>query len=232
MLAGFGLFVSLVGVASVSPVFCSMCHSEQAEALAASSHADERCDRCHGATSFGGLLERRLQVVSMFGSAITPGRQPVMTHVDNELCLDCHDAVSTGVLVRNGIKMSHRAPLEDAWQCVECHPTTAHGIEAIQTVSYRQVGYQMDTCLECHSSNPQNITACEVCHAEGAGRERSGIKTSWQIAHGENWRQAHGMGNLETCKACHSSEYCVACHGMPIPHPNRFANAHGKQVKD
>jgi predicted CXXCH cytochrome family protein len=40
----------------------------------------------------------------------------------------------------------------------------------------------------------------------------------------------HGMGNLATCRTCHSETYCSRCHAISLPHPGAWLTTHGKLV--
>jgi hypothetical protein len=40
----------------------------------------------------------------------------------------------------------------------------------------------------------------------------------------------HGMGDTQTCKACHSRQYCASCHGMELPHTTGYLTVHGRDT--
>jgi predicted CXXCH cytochrome family protein len=54
--------------------------------------------------------------------------------------------------------------------------------------------------------------------------------TPWAVTHGPDAERTHGMGDLQTCKACHAQQYCVDCHKMELPHPPKFMGQHGGSV--
>jgi hypothetical protein len=221
------IFVSLVAVASVSPVFCSAaCHTGYRGTAESVAHAELDCDTCHADDSLLGVLEQRMSVVGMVGAAVIPGGAAA-ANVDNETCLSCHESDMAVTATRNGIHMNHEALVEANRPCQSCHPSTGHVIEGQVAV-----GYTMNTCLECHNAQYDNTATCEICH-EGrtrAAEAGDGSRTPWQVTHGSEWRQTHGMGNLDTCSACHSGEYCAACHGIEMPHPPQFPREHGRVV--
>ena len=221
------LFGGVISAAAVSPTFCAACHGDAVEALAASAHAGTRCDSCHISGGALGLVEQRLNVVSMVAYApvaLLTGSGPGVASTDNAACLDCHDNEMTLTATTRGITMNHRAPRDEQWLCTRCHLGTAHPNE-----SYAGSSYSMDLCLACHNANPQNITTCGVCHPADESPQ-VGYPTAWAVTHGANWRTAHGMGDLTTCKTCHSPGYCAACHNMDLPHPGNYLAQHGTDV--
>ena len=90
-------------------------------------------------------------------------------------------------------------------------------------------GYTMDSCLKCHFVNPADTKSCEKCHLKGE-TGRLAKNSSWRLTHGPDWRTTHGLGDLNTCKACHTADKCVGCHNMPVPHPDGFKSQHGTEV--
>jgi ribosomal protein L40E len=231
------VFVAAVSIAGVSPSFCGLCHVGDSQALDRSAHAGIHCDICHTASGVGGVAESRLALVQMTIDQALPGDAVTPAYVESERCLVCHEPQLEEVSVSNGIRMSHAELIADSWSCTRCHPASAHGTESL-----RQVGYNMDMCLQCHSTNPENPATCRTCHPEGppqvAAAEggdgtvvptpaASPYSTPWQATHGADIKRTHGMGDLTTCKACHSAEQCLACHNTEMPHPSNFMLEHG-----
>lgn len=222
------VFAGAVASASVSPRFCSLCHADAAVSLQASSHVTLDCDSCHVQAGTLGLLESRMQVVSMVAAApfvlATGGDGGSVDATGNKPCLVCHAELMPRTIQRNGVRMNHRTPEEDGWLCSDCHRGASHPNEA-----YSGVSYSMDKCLRCHSVGVDNLNTCSTCHIEGS-EPRTTQPTAWRATHGTNWQRTHGMGDLTTCRACHSLTYCNACHGISLPHPANFLAAHGKTV--
>lgn len=217
----------LVSAAAVSPTYCGLCHGSARSALSESEHTSLACDRCHVEPGVYGLIESRLSVVSMLPAAVTPGRGQIATYVSNDVCLECHVDVLTTVSATAGIRMSHAEVEEAKWSCTRCHAGTAHGREDVAPLG----SYTMGDCLQCHNSNPGQTEGCATCHVAGApGQGEDRAITPWRVTHGANWESAHGMGDLDTCKACHRPDYCVRCHQMAIPHAPTFKKTHGKFV--
>jgi len=219
---------AIIMTASVSPSFCLTCHGSAGEALRASEHADTSCDGCHLSRGALGVVENRLRVVAMVAeapfAALSGESHGGTDGMDNRACLDCHAASMNDTVVVNGIRMNHRAPQDQAWLCTRCHAGTAHAAVVAERSSYT-----MDGCLSCHSAGTENLSTCTVCHPENEQADTRRV-TAWRVTHGSNWQKTHGMGDLKTCKVCHGPDYCVACHGMRMPHVPGFLSTHGTFV--
>lgn len=224
----FLLIVASAGIAaaSVKPGFCAICHGKEASSLAKTAHAGESCDSCHTSPDAAGLIDSRLGVVGMIPAQILPGNSIASANVENSRCIVCHTKILAGVAESHGIRMSHHAVYEAKMACTQCHPGTAHS-----TVG-PQVGYTMDMCLRCHTASSYDLRLCDTCHLKDSPleEERGAYTTPWQITHGPNWRQTHGMGDLTTCKSCHLDNFCSTCHKMDLPHSPNFVSDHGQQV--
>ena len=219
---------ALAAGAAVWPASCRPCHSAQVAALEESSHASAHCDDCHAAGGMFALVDNRLSVAGMVPAQIVPGGSPD-AKTTNEGCLGCHEDMIPQTIVSNGVRMNHRAPQDQGWLCTTCHPDVAHLTEDGTSVGT----YTMETCLECHVQAATNVTGCATCHPEGDKASRPSVYTNpWQIIHGANWRSMHGMGDLDTCNACHATEYCMACHDVEMPHPEPFIPEHGALAVD
>ena len=89
----------------------------------------------------------------------------------------------------------------------------------------------MSACLSCHTAR-EAAAACDTCHDPHTKSERLAVGGSWQVTHGAQWETTHGMGELGTCAACHARDYCVDCHGVSLPHVERYVeSAHSAEAK-
>jgi hypothetical protein len=219
------LLSAVVVIAASQPATCALCHGDTRRSLANGAHAKVACEVCHSGSTAVGVLQARLSVVNMVVSTVVPRAIPVESDVPSQRCLECHEKDMEGTVVANGLKMSHRAPLEAGWECRSCHSAAGHAVESVSH------GYTMDMCLSCHTTNPGNLATCDICHAEDTDSGDSvASRSPWSITHGPNARKTHGMGDLDTCRGCHPQGYCVRCHGANVPHPARYLPDHGKDV--
>lgn len=219
MVALAALFVGAMGVAGATRGACSGCHGEQVGEWRSSSHSGVSCYRCHQRPGVAGVVEQRVRMVRMVSSAVT-GTHTAVGHVRSLHCLECHDELRGKTVVADGIRMRHKDVIERGDACVSCHSSVAHDAS---DGDLRSV--QMDSCLECHKP-PLTTDDCATCHV-GPSRSGSSDATPWKITHGQTWRYTHGMGDPDSCAACHSRGYCIKCHGMELPHPSAWGNTHG-----
>lgn len=194
------------------------------ESLASSAHVGVVCASCHAPGIAARADMSRRVVVEMLPTAVVAGGVSGPGEgVADAGCATCHSASLGEVIDRDGVRVLHPScALERS--CVECHGQTAHG--ATSRVSRT---YTMESCAECHVASGATLE-CDACHSPHTQRERldSG---PWQVTHGSEWAQTHGLGSLTSCSVCHPSDYCVRCHGTVLPHPLGFGQSHGDEAK-
>lgn len=226
--AGVLLLAAVVATAGSSPAACARCHTAEVKASKASSHSRVSCYRCHlsaGAWSFAGFKAE--EMFGMYPAALLGRKQsgPV-TPLSASACMGCHTKIMTAEkpLAARGLRILHRACAGDTPTCDGCHSTTAHG-----KATRNPQGPVMQDCLACHSKR-HAPTACTTCHEGKLPTDR--IRTgTFAITHGSHWRETHGLGDLNTCEACHTAARCTDCHKTPIPHPADFGATHGSYAK-
>ena len=198
---------------------CDWCHAMEpyAEAHADTLHAGIGCASCHATGGLTTVPAEGLRAVGWALAAAT-GRSPLPADVSDNPCRDCHDETLTETTAWRGIAVRH-ADFADQ-PCAYCHSGTAH---AVESRTYRLP--EMDDCMGCHKGAADDPSRCSICHVGDAER-REGV-TSWRSTHGEGWETTHGMGDLDSCSACHAPRYCVDCHGVRVPHPVDWAAYHG-----
>ncbi len=223
-LLGFGALLVVVLAAGSSSSACVSCHAMRPYAPDdASAHAAVGCYRCHlenGTWDWPGhksveLL--RMYPATLFGGTSVRG---MSAQVSSKPCLDCHDGVFKRVTERNGLRVRHETCVPDGNDCSACHSAAIHGSAsrwARQPV--------MEDCVACHR-RLKAPADCDTCHQGRSESERL-ARGPWQVTHGARWKDTHGMGALEYCSTCHPDDYCVACHGIPMPHTVDFGRIHG-----
>lgn len=188
------------------------------------SHKELKCASCHVDNGFANRIG--------YGSKMTFTMLiPVMESSDfddltqyNARCLTCHDQVLDGVVETSGIRIRH-SECSVKSNCADCHAGVGHRLEDAPEVSY-----SMDGCMSCHNSLADNFKQCNTCHVQRSSSERRVTYTNWDITHGPDWEKMHGMGDLNTCSTCHTSDMCGRCHGNSVPHANNFFASHGKEA--
>lgn len=210
---------------TVSDVVCIACHRTSNEQVSV-GHGDLRCYACHTTRAVQGLLDAKAREVVMLGSALA-GVEATGTAATppRSACVSCHEDVLMGTIEKGGLRVNHGTCVGPQVPCTDCHWGVGHGSEARPGR-----GIAMDRCMECHD----DITAswdCATCHLDSEHADRPSVG-SWAVTHGPEWRQAHGMGDMATCGACHDSTLCEDCHGVKLPHPGGYLNGkHGEEAK-
>ena len=219
------LFVAVAG--SGSAAFCGSCHAMRPYALAYASgaHDGAGCVSCHASSLadrismpgrvLGGMVPRAIS-----GADEVSG--PALGMPDDG-CNSCHGQDVEDIIDRNGIRVLHPTCARAA-TCADCHGDVPHG----NAVRVRRA-YTMESCTVCHQRDGATLE-CGVCHSEHTQRERL-ERGPWQVTHGAQWAQTHGLGSLTSCGVCHPSDYCVRCHGTALPHPIGFGQSHGDEAK-
>jgi hypothetical protein len=222
--AGVFVLLLVVLVGGSSPTVCATCHGEAVEAQRASVHATSGCYDCHAATVSEVVAFKSFEVFRMYPYALI-GREPSgpVRETARHACLECHGSVLQATLPgASGIKIAHD-PCAPGVSCDSCHASVAHG----EVVRWPRQPVMQD-CTACHVESNTSVD-CETCH-EGRLQSERIDEGPWQVTHGPNWQQTHGMGELDSCETCHPDDYCVDCHGVEIPHRATFGSRHGEEA--
>ena len=214
------LFAVIFTVTVVALPGCSVCHDSASfqTQTHASAHANVDCVRCHASAGIPHRITYAYTLLMGQVLHLAPTNGGPNTAIPDSTCLSCHEAVMQQQVTANGLSILH-AECAKGRMCTDCHSDTAHGTE----VKWAKTP-TMDECLDCH--NTERVRSnCNMCHAPKSEQAlfQSG---QWAVTHGPDWKQAHGMGDLNTCVACHPANYCVRCHGIPLPHGSGFIRDH------
>jgi len=223
--AAFGLAFLIAAITTIGsvPAACSACHTSQSSAMNETAHARLDCYSCHLTNGAWGFPESKSrEFVRMYPAALMGrGLTQASATTARSSCLSCHEDILQQVTSGMWFRIDHRA-CAPAPTCDGCHARTAHG----QSLRW-QSGPVMGECVACHSERRVSIE-CDTCHTENErSRPTAAAKGPWQVTHGANWQQTHGLGDVESCGTCHPNDYCVQCHGVAVPHPPDFGGTHG-----
>lgn len=210
-----------VSVAS-SPKACVSCHRGLVAASASSPHSSTGCVACHAPGVSGRVALSWAELTRMVPGALVGAKPsgPVL-ETSRDACLTCHEDVLAGLTSGTGGYKINHATCAPGATCDSCHSTTAHGAA---TRWKRQP--IMEDCTSCHTRKGASVE-CATCHTGRDRKERVAVGP-WQVTHGPNWQQTHGLGALDSCVTCHPRDYCVRCHGVEVPHPATFGSEHGQ----
>ena len=210
--------------ATATSLGCGWCH--RAQSGSASAHHGAQCQDCHlerGAWDLPGATVREFFVMvpaKVMGKSVNGPSVPSSVR-----CASCHTEIASGNITEsNGLRIKHVTCAAPPATCSDCHSSVPHG----SNVRWQRP-YSMQTCMACHKERGAS-TACNACHVgtTTASRPTTGV---WQVTHGPQWKQLHGLGDLSSCSSCHSPDYCAQCHGVQLPHPDDFGTTHGQTAK-
>ena len=158
-----------------------------------------------------------------FGEAVPSAEIPADS--DFVGCLDCHEDFETGGQLSESVVLIFDHDEHDAASdvgCGSCHVVETH-------VGTESFGPTMDTCMECHDETAIAPLDCASCHPLW-------VVPSPPSHRDDEWAWVHGVpqvGDEPACTTCHSEEqFCAACHGLDMPHPEDFAERHAEAFFD
>lgn len=207
---------------SMSSQACQACHSEVATDHALSAHGSLECSRCHRASGLVGVVDLRVRMLGMLSGTLG-GQARSASVVDSSRCLECHEELLEITVEVDGLRMSHAEPVNAGFSCSECHGQGFH--PAVRQAAGR---IDMGECLRCHVVSVASAD-CETCHYRPVSRSYRLSSGTFAKTHGSEWRTLHGMGDLNTCGACHTVARCSSCHGTPLPHGFTWLDSHGEE---
>ena len=218
-LAGLTVLLALVlGITAVALPGCTTCHDNAVfkQQTAASSHSEVACTRCHVQPGPAARLAYAYHMVFGMGLRLAPVNSGPIAGIPNDTCLSCHQAVMKQVVSNNGISIKH-SDCSKGRLCTDCHSNVAHGV----AVKWAKA-YQMNQCLDCHATSKVR-SDCTMCHS--ARSEQSRLNTGeWAVTHGPNWKQTHGMGDLQTCvSSAPTTSACAATGSRFLTTPTSSA---------
>jgi len=137
--------------------------------------------------------------------------------------------------------------------CTECHSETSHGPK-LGTQEHRDAFH--GRCQDCHDQKQVVLktndaavgsdVSCSACHQD--------LSRITPESHKNGWRDQHGKTSVtdNSCGQCHLSDSagphgkltktanfqrdnnqdaCLACHGLPMPHPKDWLQQHNSEFK-
>lgn len=206
----------LAGLAPLAPQSaraCAQCHrmGSAVSSWEAGVHSEVACYGCHARPGVSGALEASVRGAGRLvgGSPDAAGSSVVYAG-----CLGCHSELARST-VGSEVRVRHKELIDSGIDCVTCHPSVGHdGLAA--TASAPDLGRDvMSWCLPCHDG-VRAPSECRLCHVSGPLDARG-------LTYDQN-------AAIEvTCKGCHANrttERCVGCHGLELPHPATFRKQH------
>lgn len=189
--------------------FCiSACHAtDKTVALhGKDAHSAVDCVRCHEDPPPFGLAGSFVQRNGHLLERFLPQLQTYAGPIPVERCTSCHENITTGGVLANdaGVRMSHSQPLGAGMSCDDCHVGTGH--------KANPRGVQMSVCMGCHDG-VRAPSRCPSCHTKDVGLLSKDSERMFVRAR---------LPARVDCGACHAQALCDSCHGIRLPHSDRF----------
>jgi hypothetical protein len=226
---------------------CQFCHVKAAKSvmtndmLIPTDHT--RCVQCHS-------IDEKQPVGAVAKAGDDPKTIPTrcdFCHVGAKVDASTGAVTVAPMKVPNAVlKMSHKAHLDKAIKCEQCHGEVGN-----LELATRDQMPRMKGCFACHQSGEAGgiggfagaKTACSTCHLTDKSNVQlqtafitgQMLPPKWlkNAKHGPDWIERHKKvaGNdSQFCANCHKEEECTDCHdGKTKPlsvHPNDWLNMH------
>lgn len=206
-MVGTALIIGYVGSGTTG--FCAgTCHSGDAVATlhAADPHSQVDCTRCHEDAPPLGLPSSLVLRSSHMLQKLIGGLHTYAGPVPSTRCLACHDNIGKGLAISDssGVRMDHSQPIAAGMSCDDCHLHAGHHAAADLP--------RMSTCLTCHDGHLAP-SRCASCHTRDVGLLSASSRRLFSRIN---------LPQKVDCGACHVETTCDACHGIRLPHPDRF----------
>lgn len=220
------IFAYLIPHTSVGNSICGSCHETSAvyQSWSSSSHYRTNCTDCHNEPGLGGFIYNQARALKSLKVKFLGQERNFRLSVTNDACLNCHDRIIYDLVVKRGVKMSHKEVIKSGWLCSQCHGSTAHKLPASKS---RISWASEDKCWSCHLKRP-TLRRCQVCHLKVSKKMPTSIRKFGSLAHLTDWDEAHGAASSRVCANCHQGNFCQKCHGVSLPHTSAWPRQHGK----
>lgn len=233
----FLLVIGIVGLTIIlalnsytsKPEFCERCHEVKpaVNAWRTSLHAEVNCSVCHYTGTFGFVKQKTSLIIETFRHVTGLYEEPlnldssVNKKIDNNSCLECHTPKRV-ITPKKTLVMDHNVHLSQGIKCSYCHNRAGH-----PELSEHKNYISMEGCFRCHGLSNKAVAPgrCDACHPKSFDLVPATHKTkTWRIPdHGKTAKT-----DSTACEMCHQKTYCNGCHGVEVPHPDKFIkNEHG-----
>ena len=207
--------------ASSQSQFCRTCHEMEYnyQTWRVSSHHDVSCESCHIRPGLIGMMQTKLHglwfVIVHVKERPTEAEVPLAAHVDDRICLGCHDP-PPGEVHYHLLRITHKRHVARGMHCTDCHANVVHGGRA----PYKNTP-TMESCYRCHDGK-QAPNQCSLCHAQLGEIKPQLYNPAWVDLHRKNLADT----GRQQCQKCHGQSFCSSCHRSVSPHGPGFLDKH------
>jgi nitrate/TMAO reductase-like tetraheme cytochrome c subunit len=173
----------------------------------------------------------------------TPKRGLIINHAkhaDEKInCTVCHNRIAHPERATLTLANNER---HDDWLsmdgCFRCHSLAAGSKAPGRCAACHEADFKLTPpsheATNWYNSfgNSKGHSAAAVAVEErvAAAEKAQGEKKAKEPAEGEAKEEVKPIEEVNTCMTCHKEEFCTACHGMQMPHPEPFKKEHAKQA--
>lgn len=217
---GIAVFVLALTVGTAQPKFCVRCHAikKSFNSWDKSVHKETGCLSCHYEPGIFGYVTGNIEGAENVASHFFKGSGMPRARVSNSACLRCHGDVFNRIVVgEREIKVQHKDLISSGILCTNCHPDVAHEAKGKKV-------FAMNSCLTCHDNKTAKAD-CGTCHIQDIGYKAARTLEDWPKVK---------VARI-TCTGCHkpkTTENCISCHGLELPHAERFKQRHAMHSEE
>lgn len=169
-----------------------------------------------GTTATTGGTSTTSGATSTTGRTPTEARRLAPTTGTFSTCPDCHSLLDPPSVDRPALTdaFGHERHLTRGATCEDCHARPIHSESGTRRPT-------MAICYSCHGTAPTSIAPndCGLCHPPGFRLQPASHNAAfYQEGHS---RVVDEQGTSD-CFVCHEGgqeDFCRACHGLDVPHP-------------
>ncbi len=187
--------------------FCSQCHvmDPYYGTWAQSAHKDIHCYECHIDDGTVNYLKAKVNGLRELYVTVTGAEANPDDQSAWGRCKKCHSSLMEKPTQASNDSFEHYKHLQSGLTCKKCHGDPIH---------HKEVKITQQLCADCHKDMKVKPSTHDT--------------PEFKVTHGRN------LKNTESCGLCHNGlvqQTCNSCHGVSMPHQDKYVNQHVDQVK-
>lgn len=239
-----------------SPDFCKSCHTMKPYHISwiQSGHTQTSCYDCHISSGKKVIVKSRLPIPDRNYWNLQVGDRTV--NVTSQMRYFREKVEQFNKFIDYTSRQAQYVPIKliDLWQiadmtiggrkngaqltwqsCTNCHSDLMSRDSKTDSSGHSEHMKNGLTCSECHGDvTHENIVKlkredCNRCHDSRPPKPQSHRSAEFITSHGKSYI------NRDSCRICHplgpKEKLCVDCHGMEMPHRDRYVEIHKEEIK-
>jgi hypothetical protein len=213
------------------PEFCASCHNDTQksfESWAHSKHKVVSCNKCHWPGFLGSFKQKFSLVNETYNFYMNNYSQTlnengyIGKHMKDDVCTPCHSVTAKLDASKKFPLMKHKIHYKMGIGCTICHNRIAHSDPGVID---QKDNIKMSGCFRCHglTKTAKAPGKCSTCHPKSFNLQPRDHQT-------DQWKQKEHVSAADyenpDCYMCHQDTFCKNCHGISLPHPDKFRKDH------